>query len=303
MEMLRTQPVDVLVLDMGLPGMSGVEVVKALRSRPETATLPILLMTGSGTDRSVIEGLEAGADDFLAKPVRLDELVARVRAHLRSRAAWSGVVEDELARSGQRRRRPPAHGDLVRIPKPRPRPSSTRSRRRTDSSFVEVLQLTSGDRLQPLATLQPRAPASSAAGRRPTPAAPGSSMRRRARVRGSSRPNREETDHDSPIWEAGLELIAGAPIYAEEVLVGVLLIGDDRRCDGHVPRPSGEADGRRDRLRQHPDGGGRLGAGRAPRIGRRAGPARRQVLDDRAFHSSSSRSSSWRRGTSSAMRR
>jgi DNA-binding response OmpR family regulator len=95
-EILQSTPVDVLVLDMGLPSMSGTAVVRALRARPETATLPVLLMTGSGTDHSVIEGLEAGADDFLSKPVRVDELVARVRAHLRSRAAWAGLVEDEL---------------------------------------------------------------------------------------------------------------------------------------------------------------------------------------------------------------
>lgn len=84
---IESQPVDVVVLDMGLPVMSGTDVVRALRGRPETLTLPILLMTGSGTSQSVIEGLDAGADDFLAKPVRLDELVARVRAHLRSHAA------------------------------------------------------------------------------------------------------------------------------------------------------------------------------------------------------------------------
>ena len=64
MEILTSRPVDVLVLDMGLPGMQGTAVVQALRQRPETATLPVLLMTGSGTDRSVLEGLEAGADDF-----------------------------------------------------------------------------------------------------------------------------------------------------------------------------------------------------------------------------------------------
>ena len=75
---VRTETVGLLVLDMVMPGMSGTEVVQALRSRPETATLPVLLMTGSGDADSVIEGLAAGADDFVPKPVRLDELVARV---------------------------------------------------------------------------------------------------------------------------------------------------------------------------------------------------------------------------------
>jgi len=151
MEILRAQPVDVLVLDMHLPGMPGTAVVQALRSRPETATLPILLMTGSGSDRSVIEGLEAGADDFVAKPVRLDELVARVRAHLRSRAAWTGLVEDEL------RVRASVVGALSRMalssePEAAAEAVVGELARRTESAFIEVLQLTSRDRLQPLAS-------------------------------------------------------------------------------------------------------------------------------------------------------
>lgn len=150
MEILHAQPVDVLVLDMGLPQMSGTAVVQALRLRPETATLPVLLMTGAGTDRSVIEGLEAGADDFLAKPVRLDELVARVRAHLRRRAAWAGLVEDEL------HVRTSVVGALRQMalssdPETAAEAVVSELARRTDSAFIEVLQLTSGDRLQPLA--------------------------------------------------------------------------------------------------------------------------------------------------------
>ena len=76
-QLLRPESVDGVVLDLGMPGLSGTEVVTALRSDPETATLPILLMTGSGDDDTVVGALEAGADDFLSKPVRLDELVAR----------------------------------------------------------------------------------------------------------------------------------------------------------------------------------------------------------------------------------
>jgi EAL domain-containing protein (putative c-di-GMP-specific phosphodiesterase class I)/DNA-binding response OmpR family regulator len=223
MDILQTQPVDVLVLDMGLPGMSGTAVVEALRLRAETATLPVLLMTGSGTDRSVIEGLEAGADDFLAKPVRLDELVARVRAHLRSRAAWSGVVEDEL------RIRTSVVGALGHMalssdPEAVAEAVVNEIARRTDSPFIEVLQLTSGDRLQPLA-------ASSQSGgvTRGGPTLP----QRRARLllaRASEgpwveRPVREQGDEDGPLWSARLGLVAGAPIYAGEVLVGLLLIG------------------------------------------------------------------------------
>jgi len=95
-ELVQSESVGLIVLDVSMPLMSGLDVVATLRSRSGTATLPILLMTGSGDEDSVIQGLAAGADDFLPKPVRLDELVARVRARLRMNAAWSLEVESEL---------------------------------------------------------------------------------------------------------------------------------------------------------------------------------------------------------------
>lgn len=237
MEILKAQRVDVLVLDMGLPGKSGTDVVRALRERPETATLPILLMTGSGTDRSVIEGLEAGADDFLGKPVRLDELVARVRAHLRSRAAWTGLVEDEL------RVRASVVGALSRMalssdPESAAEAVVSELARRTESAFIEVLQLTSGDRLQPLASY------SVATGVvRGGPAAdPRRARFLHAKAREGpwvARPDRVQTDHDSPIWSASLGLISGAPIYSDETLVGLLLIGESEDAhDSFHDRPA-----------------------------------------------------------------
>ena len=103
LDLVRTVPVGMMVLDMGMPGMSGTYVVQALRAQPETATLPVLLMTGSGDEMSVIEGLAAGADDFLLKPVRLDELVARINAHLRRDMAWSQVIEERTAQIARQR--------------------------------------------------------------------------------------------------------------------------------------------------------------------------------------------------------
>ena len=103
LDIVRTSPVALMVLDMGMPEMSGTDVVQALRAQPEIATLPVLLMTGSGDDMSVIEGLAAGADDFLLKPVRLDELVARINAHLRRDVAWSLVLEEHTAQIARQR--------------------------------------------------------------------------------------------------------------------------------------------------------------------------------------------------------
>jgi EAL domain-containing protein (putative c-di-GMP-specific phosphodiesterase class I)/FixJ family two-component response regulator len=96
LRILETRSAAVVVMDLGMPGMSGLDVLRALRRRPETATLPVLLMTGSGTRDTVFEALAAGADDFLTKPIRLDELVARVRAHLRIRTALTHQVEAAL---------------------------------------------------------------------------------------------------------------------------------------------------------------------------------------------------------------
>ena len=151
LEIIETQQVDVIVLDMGLPRMSGTDVVRALRARPDTQTLPVLLMTGSGTSQSVIEGLDAGADDFLAKPVRLDELVARVRAHLRSHAAWSRLVADELR---VRASVVAALGHMTLSTEPEAAAEAVVNElaRRTDAPFIGVLQLVSGSRLQPLAS-------------------------------------------------------------------------------------------------------------------------------------------------------
>jgi EAL domain-containing protein (putative c-di-GMP-specific phosphodiesterase class I)/CheY-like chemotaxis protein len=103
LDIVRTSPVAMMVLDMGMPEMPGTDVVRALRAQPEIATLPVLLMTGSGDDMSVIEGLAAGADDFLLKPVRLDELVARINAHLRRDVAWSVVLEERTAQIARQR--------------------------------------------------------------------------------------------------------------------------------------------------------------------------------------------------------
>jgi DNA-binding response OmpR family regulator len=73
--------VDLVLLDLGLPDLDGVEVCRRLRSRLPHAVLVIL--TARDEEMDVVVGLEAGADDYLTKPARLAELLARVRAHLR----------------------------------------------------------------------------------------------------------------------------------------------------------------------------------------------------------------------------
>lgn len=79
----RREPVDVVVLDLMLPGMSGLEVCRSLRTDRATARLPIVMVTARSEETDRIFGLDLGADDYLAKPFSPNELVARIRAVMR----------------------------------------------------------------------------------------------------------------------------------------------------------------------------------------------------------------------------
>ena len=72
---------DLLILDLSLPGKDGLEVLRALRSAG--SRLPVIILTARGDPHDRVEGLESGADDYLAKPFHFEELVARVRVQLR----------------------------------------------------------------------------------------------------------------------------------------------------------------------------------------------------------------------------
>ncbi len=95
LEIINRDAVSLVILDMLMPGMSGTDVVRALREEPRTATLPIMVLTGRGEEYPLAASLGVGANDYLTKPIRLDELVARVRAHLRGvRAAAEQAVRE-----------------------------------------------------------------------------------------------------------------------------------------------------------------------------------------------------------------
>ncbi len=86
----REYPIDVAVVDLGLPKMSGIEVIKSLRQ--EGYSYPILILTARSRWQEKVEGLEAGADDYLAKPFHFEELQARVSALIRRAAGQSSPV-------------------------------------------------------------------------------------------------------------------------------------------------------------------------------------------------------------------
>src|SRR3954471_10371698 len=74
-----SSPPDLILLDVMLPGMSGFDICERLKADEVTALIPIILVTTLGDMASRVRGIEAGADDFLSKPVKLEELIARVK--------------------------------------------------------------------------------------------------------------------------------------------------------------------------------------------------------------------------------
>jgi two-component system phosphate regulon response regulator PhoB len=92
--MIDEQAPDLVILDWMLPKVSGVEVCRRLRSRPETRNLPIIMLTARGEETDRIRGLDTGADDYVVKPFSMTELTARIRAVLRR--IRPGLAEDRI---------------------------------------------------------------------------------------------------------------------------------------------------------------------------------------------------------------
>jgi len=85
---------DLIVLDWMLPKVSGIEVCRRLRTRPETRNVPIIMLTARGEETDRIRGLDTGADDYITKPFSMTELTARIRAVLRR--IRPGLAEDRI---------------------------------------------------------------------------------------------------------------------------------------------------------------------------------------------------------------
>src|ERR1044072_4485182 len=93
---LREDAPDLAVLDWMLPGLSGIELCRRLRARPETKALPIIMLAARGEEGERVRGLATGADDYIVKPFSVPELLARIRALLR-RAKPEHVAEVLMA--------------------------------------------------------------------------------------------------------------------------------------------------------------------------------------------------------------
>jgi two-component system alkaline phosphatase synthesis response regulator PhoP len=83
LKLAAEQPPDLIILDLNLPVLDGLEVCRLLRTRPATAKTPIIMLTARATESDRVVGLDAGADDYITKPFSPRELAARVRAVMR----------------------------------------------------------------------------------------------------------------------------------------------------------------------------------------------------------------------------
>lgn len=94
-ELTRHVPQAVL-LDIMLPGTDGLEILRRLREDPATAALPVMMVTAKGTELDTVRGLDLGADDYLAKPFGMMELISRVKALLRRANMPAAAAEEKL---------------------------------------------------------------------------------------------------------------------------------------------------------------------------------------------------------------
>jgi len=86
LSLIRNELPDLALLDWMLPGASGIDLARQLRSEPRTRELPIIMLTARGEEQDKLRGLETGADDYITKPFSVRELEARIKAVLRRRA-------------------------------------------------------------------------------------------------------------------------------------------------------------------------------------------------------------------------
>ncbi|MCB2155464.1 response regulator transcription factor [bacterium] len=97
---VRVNEYDLVILDLMLPGLDGLEVCKRLKADKKTSDIPVVMLTARGEEADVVVGLELGADDYVTKPFSPRVLIARVKAVLRRREAAAEPVEQRLITRG-----------------------------------------------------------------------------------------------------------------------------------------------------------------------------------------------------------
>jgi EAL domain-containing protein (putative c-di-GMP-specific phosphodiesterase class I)/DNA-binding NarL/FixJ family response regulator len=114
LDRIAEHPVEILLMDVSMPVKDGLQTLREIRASDRSRTLPVILVTGNTEEADRIRGLESGADDYLAKPIAVQELVARVRAHVRTRTAWTRELE--RSREGRRKLAAAVEGLATDVP-------------------------------------------------------------------------------------------------------------------------------------------------------------------------------------------
>ncbi len=96
LSMISQNPPDVVVLDLMLPGLTGEDLIRAVRTEPATASLPVLMVTAKATEENQVAGLTLGADDYITKPFSMKVLLARVEALMRRTATAAPRETDQV---------------------------------------------------------------------------------------------------------------------------------------------------------------------------------------------------------------
>jgi two-component system phosphate regulon response regulator PhoB len=96
LKLARANHPDLIILDLMLPGIDGLDICRLLKSDPQTKSIPILMLTAKGEEADIVKGLELGADDYVTKPFSPKVLVARVNSVLRRIAKIDDVEKDKI---------------------------------------------------------------------------------------------------------------------------------------------------------------------------------------------------------------
>jgi len=96
LQAIPAQKPALVLLDLMLPGLSGLEICRLVKARPDTASIPIIMLTARGEESDIITGLELGADDYITKPFNMKVLVARIHAVLRRRSTPRPAADEVL---------------------------------------------------------------------------------------------------------------------------------------------------------------------------------------------------------------
>ncbi|MBF0117504.1 MAG: response regulator transcription factor [Desulfobacterales bacterium] len=94
LQIIMSDPVDLIILDLMLPSIDGLEVTKRLKQTPQNKAIPIIMLTAKGEDSDIVKGLELGADDYITKPFSPKVIIARVKAVLRRTKTKEIIAND-----------------------------------------------------------------------------------------------------------------------------------------------------------------------------------------------------------------